>query len=267
MTKKEIKIKLINQINRRINGIISLPTAFPSDSDKMPAVIICHGFKGHQNEGHILAVNNALTKIGFISVRFDFTNNLGSSEGKFEDLTLSQELQDLAAIFNFVRKCKSVNEKRIGLIGHSLGAFVSAAFVADHKNVKSLVLLSPVFDLKKAMINQLGKNGFQNWERRGSAQVKRVYTKGKLNLNYLFWQDAQDFNPQNIAKKIICPLMVIHGDQDRTIAQSDGKKWFNLSLSEKRTFKLIEKTDHNYQKGCQLELVTAYTINWLQSTV
>jgi len=58
---------------------------------------------------------------GIVAFRFDFTDGLGESDGKMEDIKFTEELKDLKAVVDFVAEQDFIDEERMALAGHSLG--------------------------------------------------------------------------------------------------------------------------------------------------
>ena len=65
----------------RLNAKLDMPENPP---EKLPLVIVIHGFTGHMEERHITAVCKTLNEIGLATLRVDMYGH-GSSEGRFED--------------------------------------------------------------------------------------------------------------------------------------------------------------------------------------
>lgn len=111
---------------------------------KAPVAIICHGLTGNRNETFLLAVVDELSKKGVSSVRFDF-NGHGESEGAFSGMTVSNELEDLEHIYDYVCSLDWVDKSRISLVGHSQGGLVSGIFAGEKgkRKIRSVALLAP----------------------------------------------------------------------------------------------------------------------------
>ena len=73
----------------KLNAYLDMPKENP---EKCPLCIIIHGFTGHSEERHIVAVQEALNEIGVATLRADMYGH-GKSDGKFEDHTLLSGLQ------------------------------------------------------------------------------------------------------------------------------------------------------------------------------
>ena len=95
---------------------------------KLPVVIILHGLTGNMNEELEIRLAESLAKEGVASLRFDF-NGHGHSEGSFNDMTISNELEDARRVYRYVASLPWV--KDISLWGHSQGGVVSAMLAGE----------------------------------------------------------------------------------------------------------------------------------------
>ena len=64
--------------------------------------IIFHGFTANRNTSLLKEITNSLRDENIASVRFDF-NGHGDSDGKFENMTVLNEIEDANAILNYVK--------------------------------------------------------------------------------------------------------------------------------------------------------------------
>ena len=81
---KENREFYINDDGIRLHAKLDFPD---NVQDSCPLVIVIHGFTGHMEETHIVAVAKALNDIGFATLRAEMYGH-GQSEGQFRDHTL-----------------------------------------------------------------------------------------------------------------------------------------------------------------------------------
>src|ERR1700737_4360766 len=74
-----------------LRGMEHIPHA--SSNEKLPAVILFHGFTGNKLEPHrlFLKISRALEQLGFACFRFDFLGS-GESDGNFEVFPVPKKL-------------------------------------------------------------------------------------------------------------------------------------------------------------------------------
>ena len=111
--------------------------------------ILMHGFMANKKMYPVSKLAKVLAGHGIASIRFDF-NAHGDSEGKFEDMTISNEIEDAKAVFDYV--CGLPYVSSIGFVGHSQGGVIAgmlAGILEDNpKKPACVVLLAPAAVLK-----------------------------------------------------------------------------------------------------------------------
>ena len=146
-------VETIDGSHGKLVGDVKRPAV---QARKVPVVIICHGLTGWRAENHNMAVGDSLLAHGYATVSFDF-NGHGQSEGKFSDMTIENELEDLHCIYDYVAGLPWVDKKRIAVAGHSQGGFVAGVFAGDmgRKKVKCAVLLAPAACIHVDAVNSI----------------------------------------------------------------------------------------------------------------
>lgn len=108
------EIVKINRACLTLIGTLIVPDLRPHE--KCPLVIILHGFTGNKNESMLKSISDQLLKHKIASLRCDF-NAHGESEGKFEDMTVMNEIEDAREFLRFAKGLNFV--EKISLVGHS----------------------------------------------------------------------------------------------------------------------------------------------------
>jgi len=106
----------------------------PTEQVNLPAIIIHHGFGNGSKDNFYLFIEEysyglesmplaeELAKAGFVSFVYD-QRGTGESEGMFN---LEDRITDIAYVLEYIKKVPYVNPNKIGMLGHSLGAYISA---------------------------------------------------------------------------------------------------------------------------------------------
>jgi len=129
--------------NINLAGTLSLPTK----EGVFPAVILITG-SGAQNRdeellGHkpFLVIADYLTKNGIAVLRFD-DRGTASSKGNFKTATTLDFATDVEAALQYLKTRKEIDQKKIGLIGHSEGGIIAPMVANKSKNVSFIILLA-----------------------------------------------------------------------------------------------------------------------------
>ena len=110
----------------------------PAGAGKHPGLVLCHGFGGScRGAGHP-ELAKALEQAGYVVLRFDF-RGCGQSEGQRGSVIVEEECADLRHAIDWLSAQPSVDARRIGVIGASLGGSVAIAVAAGDPRVRVCV--------------------------------------------------------------------------------------------------------------------------------
>ena len=233
----EEKVYFKNSKGLKLCSILSNPTS----SKEKPIIILCHGFSTSKNSHTYVRLQEILNKYQISTFRFDFFGH-GESEGKFEDITISEAVDD---ILNAIKFLKNQGYTKIGLVSSSFGGIASLMAASKTDDLFILALKSPVSNYEEKEYATKSKEELEEWRNRGF----RYYVSGdgrKLKLNYTFFEDFKNNNGYEAAKKIKIPTLIVHGDNDESVPIEQSKK--TASLIENCKSEIIEGADHRYSK-------------------
>lgn len=232
---------------------------FPeSGTEKLPLVILCHGFKGFKDWGCFPYMMDRIAEEGNFAVSFNFSYN-GTGENDFDqsdftrlDLfaenTFSRELDDLGSIIDYLfenKKKYSYDTGNITLTGHSRGGGIAILKTAEDKRISKLVVLSSVCNFDRYS-DTLKKK----WKEVGYFEVINSRTNQMMRMNYTLIEDLDKnkdrLDIQKAISKINIPVMIIHGAQDITVDYSNAEDLYSRSDKEKTKLFLIENTGHTF---------------------
>ena len=189
----------------RLNAQIDMPDQV---RDRCPMAIIIHGFTGHMQERHLVAVSRALNGIGMATLRVDMYGH-GHSEGRFRDHTLYKWLTNAMTVIDYARKLPYVSD--LYLVGHSQGGLtVMLAGALKHDVISGVVPLSPA-----AMIPDLARQGTLLGTRFDPDHIPdelTVWGDFRLGSNYV--RVAQTIHVDEAVDRYDGPVLIVQGDQD-----------------------------------------------------
>lgn len=124
-------------------GTLTLPIG----KGKYPAVILISG-SGPQNRdeeifGHkpFLVLADHLTRLGIAVLRYD-DRGVNESTGDFTDATTGDFATDVESAIAYLKTRKDIDQRKIGLIGHSEGGIIAPLVAVNSNDVDFLVLLA-----------------------------------------------------------------------------------------------------------------------------
>ncbi len=138
-----------------LEGVLS----YDQELSHAPGVILCPPHPhlgGDMNNNVIMAVQNALSRAGVISLRFNY-RGVGNSQragvDEKEDLKAFWENswapddeakeQDVLSAINFLRGIQGLIHDQVFLVGYSFGSYLALRAAEKCPMVKALVLISP----------------------------------------------------------------------------------------------------------------------------
>lgn len=216
------------------------------DDTSQPIIILVHGFSSHKNKKALVALSAVLNKNNIATFRFDFYGH-GESEGDFENITITEAVDDILQAIHFV---KSLGYTKIGLVGSSFGGIASIMAASQSPELFVLGLKSPVSDYWEVIKGQYSEEELQQWEKIGH---RNHHNK---KLNYTFIEDFNNNDAYKKAPKITMPTILVHGDADETVPVSQSIKL--AKLIPNCQFVVIKNADHKYSNDDHMqELVQA----------
>jgi pimeloyl-ACP methyl ester carboxylesterase len=119
----------------------------PQGNKDFPAVLLITG-SGQQDRdetifGHkpFAVLADALTRNGFVVLRVD-DRGIGNSTGNFATSTTADFANDVNASIDYLKTRKEVDDKRIGLLGHSEGGMIAPMVASQRKDIDFIVLMA-----------------------------------------------------------------------------------------------------------------------------
>lgn len=117
----------------------------PLDETPAPAVIIVPGSGAATRDGSwnmYRSIGEYLAERGIAVLLYD-KRGVGGSTGDWKSETFDERAQDVAAMVEFLKSREEIDPNRIGLIGHSQGAYIAPLVVAEYSSdVKFVVMLA-----------------------------------------------------------------------------------------------------------------------------
>ncbi|MBQ2892039.1 MAG: alpha/beta fold hydrolase [Bacilli bacterium] len=204
-------------------------------------VVMFHGFTGHMNEnGYFFKVlAEELAKVNVSSIRMDFMGS-GMSDGHFDEMTFSTELEDARNILNHALEIKG--DTPLYVLGFSCGGAVSAVMSREYKEkIAKLVLCAPAGNMDRlARARKINPAAIWYDEENidmGGYLLNINFMDGFKNDNIDLYKDVETF--QN-------PVLIVHGSNDQAVPIEFGRKY--ASLYPNCTFHEIEGSEHCFTR-------------------
>jgi len=223
---------------QKITGILHLP-----EKKNPPCVIASHGLLSSKESEKYIALGDRLSQEGIAMLRFDF-RGIGESEGRMEDDTVSGRVTDLGSAIAFVRSRRDLSS-RIGLLGSSLGGYVSLIKASQEEKIRAIVIWATPFHLDDLKSNK-GAEGHALPEER-------------------FFEDLPKHRLLPLLPKV-SNCMVIHGEKDELVPVDQAWEIFH-SLGAPKEIYILEGADHRLTNPAHRSRAVELSAAWFKRSL
>jgi dienelactone hydrolase len=255
-------------------GTLSLPMG----DGRFAAVILVHGSGPHDRD-ETIGPNRpfrdlawGLASRGIVVLRYEKRTKIhGKKLLELKEFTVQQEvLDDVRLAADLLRGRKEIDEKRIYVAGHSLGASLLPRIAANDPGLAGLIALAGTNRaLEDAMIEQLDyllsldpampeeqKKQIDKLKKE-AAEVKTLKLKsdtpaGEVHLGapISYWRDLGASVPAEQAKTLKQPMLILQGERDYQVTMKDFQIWKDALASRQNvTFKSYPALNHLFMAG------------------
>ncbi|WP_282055424.1 alpha/beta hydrolase family protein [Maribacter luteus] len=261
-----------NQID---NIVLSGTLTIPKSSSAYPVIIIVGGSGPQNRDGQMFAhkpylvISDYLTKNRIGTFRYD-ERGVGNSEGDLASVGFDEQVNDLDAAIDFIKKNSGMNPSSVGVIGHSLGGILATDVAVKRTDIDFIVLMaSPGVNGKQLLLSQKAviekKMGAPNESvQKGQEIFGGVYdiiirnerdTASKDSIySYLGKKMGKDLSkeqitsiadqltspeitgilrsrPSELLEKLNCPVLAINGSNDLQVDPKENLSAIEIALS------------------------------------
>jgi dipeptidyl aminopeptidase/acylaminoacyl peptidase len=223
---------------KRISGILHLPEKInPS------CVIASHGLLSSKDSEKYIALGEQISREGMSMLRFDF-RGIGESEGGEEDNTVSKKIADLSAAIDFIRSYPSLGNQ-IGLLGSSLGGFLSLMKASMDKKIGAVVIWATPLHMDDL----------------GSKKQEEDYPLPPE----AFFEDLPKHRLLPLLPKV-SNCLVIHGEKDELVPLDQALGIF-YNLGVPKEIHVIGGADHRLTDPAHRQRAIELSVDWFKKNL
>ena len=240
----------------KLQAVIHKPQL--KSGERVPMVLLCHGFMGNKDGALENRIANLLSERGIASIRFDF-NGHGQSEGRFQDMTVPNEIVDAKKVIDYVSALPYVSS--VAISGHSQGGVVAAMTAGElgSDKIKAVVLLAPAAVLRDDAIR--GSTMGATYDPFNLGEYVELFRVLKLGAEYI--RTAFSLPIYETSAQYQGPALIIHGTGDRVVPYTYGERFHQIWPKSK--LQIIDRADHGFSQ--QIEQVATSTAEFLSQTL
>lgn len=227
---------------------------------------VMHGLGGFKEQSHIRTMAGAFIENGYTAIRFDTTNTLGESDGKYEEATVTNYYEDLEDVIKWSENQEWYQEPFV-LAGHSLGGISIALFAESYPDkIKALAPISTSISGKLSIEARDGHNPeqFKEWKRTGWLEEESHSKPGvikRLKWSYVADLLKHDLLPK--ANKLTMPILLIVGEND-TSTPLKHQQILYQALPGKKELHIIKGAPHTFRDPKHLAEVKQTLSKWIK---
>ncbi len=174
-----------------------------------PAIAVVHGWGG--NAEFMLPLAPALHEAGWSILLFDARCHGSSDDDDFASMPRFAE--DLANAVDWLKVRPEVDAGRIALLGHSVGAAASLLLASRRDDIAAVISLAAFAHPGEIMRQMMAVNRIPYWPV-GWGVLR--YVEKAIGARF------EAIAPRNTITQVKCPVLLIHGERDRTVPVGDA---------------------------------------------
>lgn len=216
-----------------------------------PAVIWLGGFRSDMLSTKAGVIAEWGARTGHAVVRFDYSGH-GESEGRFEDGTISEWLEDALAVI------REKGGKAPVLVGSSMGGWLSLlaarALAEEGRELAGLVLIAPAADFTEDLMwNRFSDEIKVAILRHGIYRHPSEYSPEPTPITKALIEDGRRHTILGGPLKIGAPIRILQGMQDPDVPWQHAMKLVEHLAEDDVIVTLIKDGDHRLSRPEDLE--------------
>ena len=226
-------IRTISEGNK-IYGILHLPR-----NPSPPCVIASHGLFSSKESEKLVEIGELFSAQGIAVIRYDH-QGCGESEGDLSATTASSRIKDLDAVFELAASHPLLGD-HLGLLGSSMGGFISIFKASADKRVKALALWATPSHLG-------GKRDVQD--------------AASPHLGEEFYRDLEAYDARE-AIKTLGNSLILHGEADELVPLAQAEE-LHAAARPPKHLEVFPGGDHRFTDPQHRRRAIKMSLEWFQ---
>jgi len=221
------------------------------------AVLYLHGFGSRQDGEKATFFRRRTVESGWAFCSFDFRGH-GESDGELRDLTLSRNLEDIAAVRAWLA---GRGFGRVALFGSSMGAASALWYAALHPDgLVAAAHIAPALGMAAGMERWAGDEGLERWRRYGVIRYESELVASDLAWGLM--DDLRSYDRAELAERHAVPALLLQGQLDLTVDWRDVAAF--TAACAPGTIELRLYADGDHRLTDRKELLWTEAASWFE---
>jgi dienelactone hydrolase len=246
---------------------LSLPAFFVPALGTGPAPCIIH-FDGFDVLKEMIYLNNVGTAFRRRGISLLIVDHPGVGEAlRLRNMPLSPETEvPAAACVDYLEGRSDVDSERIGIMAVSMGGYYAPRAAAFEKRLKCCVAWGAMWDAGENLERTYGSGPGKT---RSVPPFQLLWVFGKETVEEAL-EVAKRMTLDGVADKITCPLLVMHGENDRQVPLSHAEKTIEAAVNSPRRKLKVFTPAEGGAEHVQIDndtLAIDYAADWVAETL
>lgn len=254
LEEREFQLTDEREPGRTIRGRLAYPGGAEERGERLPYVLVLHGFKGFMDWGFYPELTRRFVARGLAVVRFNFS---GSGHGSrpleftepeaFFENTPSREIDDVERVRAWLDTgaVPWLEPTRGALLGHSLGGAVALIHAARRQDYRALVGWASIATFRCFPPEVEGL-----WRRQGFVEIPNLRTQEVHRLG-LPWLEDLERNPRALdihaaCRRLTTPTLFLHGSEDEAVPLSEGESLLQACPPGLARLRVVPGANHTF---------------------
>ena len=207
-----------------LDGVLHLP-----ETSAVGGAAVLHGFGGHPDQPHIVAICDALARAGVAALRFAYRDHQPPR------MTLESGLADAAGAVRLLKAHPDVPE-RLGVVGFSFGGTVAALVAGRDSRIRAAVLAA---------------------------------APAVAGPKFAAWSNEGKWKPLAELSRTRARVLLVWGSRDDQVPFEDAERYAAVLSQARVPNRIvtIEGGDHDFAPAGPRAKMTATVAEWLRETL
>ena len=222
---------------------VTLPALFmraPGATGRVPTVVLFDGLDNCK-EMSVLFAGLEFAARGWNTLAID-----GPGQGESVRLRDIKSRHDYeaagTAAYDYVATRPEVDPKKVAVMGYSFGGYYAPRVVAFEKRYAACIAFGAMHWNMEQWVDDIRQAVRTDAKKSAQSHFQVPWVFGARDLDHAV-EMAKRFNLAEVAGRIACPLLVVHGENDRIVPLDSAQKLYEAAGSKRKTLKVFTSVE------------------------